>query len=159
MCFVCIFLWLWMHNFNLLKQWNTSNFLIKWCTTDFYFFMLCNGLNFIGFQLVSAIQKQNSLIFLELEDYGSAGAWFMIQKVYFMDIVLEYFSLTVYTQVHQSKPNIYWQKKIMVPKIIKVESNNLLPGKGSKDHRTLLKMKICITTSTIPSKDIAPHKT
>ena len=52
--------------------------------------MLCNGLNFIGFQLVSAIQKQNSLIFLELEDYGSAGAWFMIQKVYFMDIVLEY---------------------------------------------------------------------
>ena len=52
--------------------------------------MLCNGLNFIGFQLVSAIQKQNSLIFLELEDYGSAGACFMIQKVYFMDIVLEY---------------------------------------------------------------------
>ena len=69
--------------------------------------MLCNGLNFIGFQLVPAIQKQNSLIFLELEDYGSTGAWFMIQKVYFMDIVLEYFSLTVYTQVHQSKPNIY----------------------------------------------------
>ena len=52
--------------------------------------MLCSGLNFIGFQLVSAIQKQNLLIFLELEDYGSAGAWFMIQKVYFMDIVLEY---------------------------------------------------------------------